>query len=85
MYLRNNNHDAFDEFWFWWTTVLFGNGLIPTTFVSISFQFAGSLHHDICSGIDIVLSFNTAIQVDDDGSRPDALLRDRLPGYMSAQ
>lgn len=48
---KNNNHDAFDEFWFWWTTVLFG--------------------------IDIVLSFNTAIQVDDDGSRPDALLRDR--------
>lgn len=48
---KNNNHDAFDEFWFWWTTVLFG--------------------------LDIVMNFNTAIQVDDDGSRPDALLRDR--------
>ncbi|CAJ1456071.1 unnamed protein product, partial [Effrenium voratum] len=48
---KNNSHDSFDEFWFWWTTVLFS--------------------------ADIVLSFNTAIQVDDDGSRPDALLRDR--------
>ena len=28
-------------------------------------------------GVDIVFNFNTAIQVDDDGSRPDALLRDR--------
>jgi len=36
---------------------------------------------DICLGLDIVISFNTAIQVDDDGSRPDALLRDRLPGW----
>lgn len=26
-YPRNNNHDAFDEFWFWWTTVLFGCSL----------------------------------------------------------
>lgn len=48
---KNNNHDEFDEFWFWWTTVLFG--------------------------VDIIFNFNTAIQVDDDGSRPDALLRDR--------
>ena len=47
VYLRNNNHDAFDEFWFWWTTILFGNGLIPKTFVSNSCPFAGSLHHDI--------------------------------------
>jgi hypothetical protein len=39
------------------------------------------IYHDICLGLDIVISFNTAIQVDDDGSRPDALLRDRLPGW----
>jgi len=48
---KNDKQDGFDEFWFWWTTILFG--------------------------IDIVANFNTAIQVDDDGSRPDALIRDR--------
>lgn len=25
--LRNNNQDSFDEFWFWWTTILFGREL----------------------------------------------------------
>ncbi|CAE7658024.1 eag, partial [Symbiodinium sp. KB8] len=48
---KNDKQDGFDEFWFWWTTILFG--------------------------IDIIANFNTAIQVDDDGSRPDALIRDR--------
>ena len=39
VYLRNNNHDAFDEFWFWWTTILFGNGLIPKPYKTIRFEF----------------------------------------------
>ena len=35
------------------------------------------LQTDLHPGIDIIANFNTAIQVDDDGSRPDALIRDR--------
>lgn len=37
------------------------------------------------TGIDIVCNFNTAIQVDDDGSRPDALLRDRTADTTRSQ
>ncbi|CAE7542245.1 eag [Symbiodinium natans] len=55
---KNEKQDGFDEFWFWWTTILFG--------------------------LDIIANFNTAIQVDDDGSRPDALIRDRTGARLGA-
>ena len=48
-----------------------------------SLQVAASVYKHL-AGLDIIANFNTAIQVDDDGSRPDALIRDRTGARLGA-